>query len=106
QEELEVHREVLELLLLGVRHDRPGVGVLLDVEPLLVPVDRLGLLDQGLDHPREGPRLRRELFRWLVVGVEAHRRILHNSAATPDATTSGWPPRRRDERPPSSARSL
>jgi hypothetical protein len=72
EQELEVHREVLELLLLRVRHDRLGVVVLLDVHALFVPVDRLGFLDQRLDHAREGPRLLRQLLRRLVVLVEAH----------------------------------
>src|SRR6187551_411872 len=50
-EGLEVHREVLELLALRVLHDRPGVGILLDIQALLVPADRLRLLDQRGANP-------------------------------------------------------
>ena len=48
---------MLELLLLRVLHDRLRLLVLLDGEPLLVPADRLRLLGQRGDHPRERPRL-------------------------------------------------
>ena len=43
-EELEVHREVEELLALGVLHDLPGFLVRLDRQALLVPADGLRLL--------------------------------------------------------------
>jgi hypothetical protein len=42
----EVHREVLELLRLGVAHNRQRLGVLLDGDALPVPADRLRLLGQ------------------------------------------------------------
>ena len=57
QQELEVHREVLELLALRVAHDRQRLGVGLDREPLLVPADRLRLLGQRGAQPRERARL-------------------------------------------------
>src|SRR3954454_21789251 len=72
QEELEVHREVLELLLLGVPHDGAGLVVALEGAPLPVPADGLRLLGQRGDHARERARLRRQLFRRLVVLVESH----------------------------------
>ena len=73
QEKLEIHAEVLELLALGVAHDRLRLGVCFDREALLVPADRLGLLGQRGAQPRERPRTRRQLLRWLVVLVETHR---------------------------------
>jgi hypothetical protein len=45
-EELKVHREMLELLLLGVLHDGVGLRILLERETLLVPADGLRFLDQ------------------------------------------------------------
>src|SRR5678815_380665 len=57
ENEFEVHAEMLEFLFLRVLHDRFGLGVLLHRNPLLVPVDRLGLLDQGGDHARKRARL-------------------------------------------------
>ena len=59
QQELQIHAEVLELLPLGVAHDRPRLGVRLDRHALLVPADRLGLLGQRRAQPREGPGLAR-----------------------------------------------
>ena len=41
------------------RDDRRRLRVLLDGEALLVPVDRLGLLGQRREHPRDRPRLLR-----------------------------------------------
>src|SRR5215813_8404358 len=76
QEELEVHREVLELLALGVVHDRPRVGVGLDRKALLVPADRLALLFERGAEAGEGPRLGRQLLRRLVVLVESHLGLL------------------------------
>ena len=58
QQELEVHAEVLELLALGVAHDRPRIGVGLDAEPLLVPADGLGLLGERGAEAGERPRCR------------------------------------------------
>ena len=46
QQELQIHGEVLELLALGVAHDRPRLAIGLDRNPLLVPTDRLRLLGQ------------------------------------------------------------
>ena len=76
QEEFEIHAEVLELLSLRVAHDRKRLAVGLDGESLLVPADRLGLLGQRGAQPREGPRLGRQLIRWLVILVGTHRGIL------------------------------
>src|ERR1700709_2664335 len=72
QEELEVHREVLELLPLAVLQDPPPVGVGLDRKALLVPADRLALLFERGAETGERPRLGRQLLRWLVVLVESH----------------------------------
>src|SRR5439155_9711491 len=72
EQELEVHAEVLELLLLRVLHDRARLAVALDREPLLVPADRLGLLDQRRADARESARLLGQLARRLVVLVERH----------------------------------
>jgi hypothetical protein len=52
QQKLEVHAEVLELLGLRVLHDCAGFGILLDGQTLLIPVNRLGLLNQREDHAR------------------------------------------------------
>src|SRR6185503_10866230 len=52
ENEFEVHAEMLELLFLRILHDRFGLGVLFHRNPLLIPVDRLGLLDQRGDHAR------------------------------------------------------
>src|SRR5687767_6243009 len=46
QQELQVHAEVLHLLVLRVLHDRARLAILLDREALLVPADRLRLLDE------------------------------------------------------------
>ena len=59
QQELEIHREVLELLALGVLHHRDRLGVGLDRQALLIPADRLGLLGQRRAQARERPRRRR-----------------------------------------------
>src|SRR3954462_2137803 len=72
QQELEIHAEVLELFLLRVLHDGARLGVGFDGDALLIPVDRLGLLDQGGDHAGEGPGLLWQLGRRLVVLIEAH----------------------------------
>src|SRR5205085_1640058 len=45
-QELEVHAEVLELLALGVGHDRLRLRVALECHSLLVPSDRLRLFGQ------------------------------------------------------------
>src|SRR3954454_9051948 len=76
QQELEVHAEVLELLGLGVLHDRPGLRVGLERHPLLVPADRLGLLGERRDHAGERPRLGAQLLGGLVVLLESHSRLL------------------------------
>src|SRR5439155_19367531 len=44
RQELERHGEMLELLLLGIFHDRPGLRIGLQGHGLLVPADRLRLL--------------------------------------------------------------
>src|SRR6185369_11903112 len=72
EEELEVHPEVLHLLVLRVLHDGLRLTVLLDGEALLIPADRFGLLDQRGDHAGKGARRGRELFGRLVVLVESH----------------------------------
>src|SRR5471030_309272 len=51
EKKLEIHREVLELLLLRVLHDRARLGVLLDREALFVPVDCFSFLDHREAHP-------------------------------------------------------
>ena len=73
QQELEIHAEVLELLTLGVAHDRGGLGIGLDREALLVPADRLGLFGQRGAEAREGPGLGGQLVGRFVVLVESHR---------------------------------
>jgi hypothetical protein len=75
-QELEIHPEMLELLLLCVLHDRPCVGIRLEGDALLVPADCLGLLGQGGDHPCERPRLGTQLGSGLVVLLESHRQLL------------------------------
>jgi hypothetical protein len=50
QQKLEVHAEVLELLALGVLHDRQRVWIGLDRKTLLVPADGFGLLGQRRAH--------------------------------------------------------
>src|SRR5689334_17665142 len=72
EKELEVHREVLELLALRVAHDRPGLAVGLYGEPLLVPADRLRLLLERCAEAGEGPGFCRQLIRRLVVLVGRH----------------------------------
>src|SRR6202000_2877512 len=57
QQELEVHREVLELLPLGVWPDRRGVGSGLERESLLIPADRLALLFERGAEAGEGAGL-------------------------------------------------
>src|SRR5919112_506916 len=69
QEELEVHPEVLHLLVLRVLHVRARLTVLLDREPLLVPADRLCFLHQRRDHAGEGARFRGKLFGRFVILV-------------------------------------
>src|SRR5205823_14505508 len=81
QQELEVHAEVLDLLALGVAHDRDRLGIGLQRDPLLIPANRLGLLGERGTQPREGPRRGRQLLGWLVVLVETHRISLHEAGA-------------------------
>src|SRR5512141_1803074 len=76
EQELEIHPEVLHLLLLGVLHDRLRLFILLQRDALLVPPDRLGFLGQRRDHAREGAGAARELVRRLVVLVETHGGVL------------------------------
>src|SRR5436305_7179044 len=76
QKKLEVHSEVLELLVLSVAHDRPRVLVLFDRQTLLVPANRFRLLDQRRDHTRKSPRLWREFIRRLVVLIKTHSILL------------------------------
>ena len=71
-EELQIHREMLELLLLRVLHDRARLCVLLECEALLVPADRLCLLDQRGAHARKRSGLIRQLGRRFVVLLESH----------------------------------
>ncbi len=42
---VELEPEMLEFLLLGVRHDGFSLLILLDRHPLFVPIDRFGFLD-------------------------------------------------------------
>src|SRR4051794_10700255 len=74
QQKLEVHAKMLHLLVLRVAHDRERVFVFLDREALLVPTDRLRLLDERGDHACEGASLFGQLVRRLVILVEAHDR--------------------------------
>src|SRR5216684_3782197 len=72
RQELQRHREVLELLLLCVRHDRPGLSIAFERESLLVPADRLSLLLEGRDDSCKGPDLLAQLSGWFVVLVGRH----------------------------------
>jgi hypothetical protein len=63
---------VLVLLADRVGHDRARHGVGLDGQPLLVPVDRVRLLGQRGAETGEGPGLRGQFLRGLVVLVESH----------------------------------
>ena len=81
QQELQVHAEVLELLALGVAHDRPRLAIGLDRHPLLVPADRLRLLGQRRAEAGEGPGLGGQLLGRLVVLVESHGDIFSGFAA-------------------------
>src|SRR5215218_10377320 len=72
EQELQVHPEVLHLLVLRVLHDRLRLTVGLYREALLVPADRLGLFDQRRDHAGEGARLGRELRGRFVILIESH----------------------------------
>src|SRR5215210_1226798 len=67
---------MLELLLLGVFHDRQRFFVLFHGDALLVPADRLRLLDQRGDHSGEGPRLGGQFPRRLVILLETHGLLL------------------------------
>src|SRR4029453_8515358 len=71
---------VLELFLLGVLHDRPRLRILLESEALLVPVDRLGLLDERDADPSEGAYLFGKLVGRLVILLERHSAILPRGA--------------------------
>ena len=75
-EELQIHSEVLELLLLRVLHDRARLCILLECEALLVPADRLRLFDQGSAHASKRPGLIRQLGRRFVVLLESHLSLL------------------------------
>src|SRR4051812_14515482 len=88
EQELEVHAEVLELLFLGVLHDGSRLGILLDRDPLLVPADRLRLLDERGDHAREGSGLVRQLVRRLVILLETHLALPGAGAAYPPSIAS------------------
>jgi len=72
RQELQRHGEVLELLLLRIRHDRPGLRIAFERESLLVPTDRLSLLLEGCDDSRKGPDLLAQLSGWFVVLVGRH----------------------------------
>jgi len=69
---LEVHPEMLELLTLGVLHDRLRLRIRLEGDALLVPADRLRLLSQRSDYPSKRPHLGTELTCRLVVLLESH----------------------------------
>src|SRR6185436_8833471 len=71
EKELEVHREVLELLALRVAHDRARLAVSFDRKTLLVPADRLRLLGQRRAQARERASGVRQLVGRLVILIEA-----------------------------------
>src|SRR2546421_2191690 len=71
-QELEIHAEMLELLALGVGHDRLRLRVGLERHPLLVPAAGLRLFGQRRDHPGERACLRVQLAGRFVVLVETH----------------------------------
>jgi hypothetical protein len=62
---------VLELLALGVEHDRSRLRVGLDREPLLVPPDCLGLLDERSAESCERTCRGRQFVWGLLILVEA-----------------------------------
>jgi hypothetical protein len=72
REELEVHGEVFELLLLGVLHDRPGLWILLERETLLIPANSLRFLDERGADTGERPHLLGQLAGGFVVLLERH----------------------------------
>src|SRR4030095_9108642 len=80
-EELQVHREVEELLALGVLHDRLRGRILLQREALRVPADRLCFLLQRRDQAGEGSSFLAKLFRGLVVLIGGHGRTLRTRGA-------------------------
>src|SRR6476661_9354697 len=87
EQEFKIHSEVLEFLLLRILHDRLRRTVLLDRDALLVPANRLRLLDERGNHARERPRRGRQLGRRLVVLIEAHR-ITSLGADAPEAAAA------------------
>src|SRR5438270_819638 len=91
QQELEIHAEVLELLSLRVTHHGERLGIGLDRDALLVPADRLGLLSKRGAQACECPRGGRELVRWLVVLVKAHR-ISLKCGVVRSAPSAYWAP--------------
>ena len=71
-EELERHREVLELLFLRILHDGARLTIALDGESLLVPANGLSLLLQRCGESGKRPDVRAQVARWLVVLVCWH----------------------------------
>jgi uncharacterized membrane protein YeaQ/YmgE (transglycosylase-associated protein family) len=78
-EELERHREVLELLLLGILHDGARLTIALDGESLLVPAYGLGLLLQRCGESGKRPDLRAQVAGWLVVLICWHSKETHGA---------------------------
>ena len=74
-EEFEVHAEMLELLLLRVPHDRPGLFIFLDRDALFVPANCLRLFRKRSNHTREGAHLSRKFIGRLVILSSCHRPI-------------------------------
>src|SRR5947209_3535505 len=70
--ELERHREVLELLLLRILHDRVRLAVALEREPLLVPPDRLRLLLERGDDAGESADLGAQFPSGFVILLRRH----------------------------------
>src|SRR5438034_7282925 len=76
EQELEIHSEVLELLVLSISHDGARFPVLFQRQTLLIPGNRLRLLDERGNHTRERTGLRGKLARGLMVLLESHRNLL------------------------------
>jgi hypothetical protein len=72
QQKFQVHSEMLEFLALRISHNRSGISILFNRQPLLVPVDSVCLFYQRRYHAREGPRFLREFICWLVVLLKSH----------------------------------
>src|SRR5256885_15079670 len=94
-QELERHREVLELLLLGVLHDRLGLRIALERDALLVPTNRFRLLLKRGGEAREGPNLLAQLPWRFVILLSAH-----SLSKLPSSATRAKPGGRRIRRRP------